>query len=215
MKYVIFLIFILFLPQCSQQQGVNNKTKFEAYLGNIKVSKNTGTRTFHIFVSAMMINNTDSTFFIKVGKTNSLLKVKTNFIGVIGEDTVSFDAIRFPARFEAHDTIYCVLKHLFYKPKMPDSLFLDNIKCMELIYSLPKDSIKGKYNFCEYLDYLYFERQDSSKFVILDDDKVESGFLPHIFEFRSLYPYGRLDWNISDAEKSLVTGKYLNDLCPK
>lgn len=219
--FLSMLVIYLTLFSCNRNQDVQNISEFEAYIGNIKVSKVDSSVFFHIHVSAMMINNTNNNFTLKLQKQQFGISKQSNFMGVIGDDTISFKTYNLPRQFEAHDSIYCILKHLWYDPKMSDSLFFEKLSCMELFYSLPKDSIEKfelyKREKLNFLEYLHFTRQDSSKFIILGNNKIEGGFAFGLYEFKSIFPYAKFDdYEMFDEDfMSILKGKYLKDLCPK
>jgi hypothetical protein len=153
----------------------------------------------------MIINNTDRDFFIQPKHAHI---EKSDFKGIIGQDTIPFDIQMLPTCISSHDTLIGHLAHMFYDPKMIDSLFLDKIKCMNLIYSLPKNTVKGENG----MQYLSFEKHDSSKFIILRDNVgIEGAFIFGIYEFK---PY-LADTTFMSYDKSLVTGEYIYDLCHK
>ena len=187
---------------------LKKKTEIEAYIGNIKITKFSSTNFFHIYVSVMLINNTNRDFFIEVKESEYGLIKESNFKGIIGQDTLFFGTSIFPRCIQSHDTLIGHLAYEFYDPKIPDHLFYEKVKCMDMKYSLPTDSIKRDNNL---IQELHFERRDSSKFIHLKDNiGIEGAFLFGVYEFMPFL----LDTTIMSSEKSLVTGDYIYDLCP-
>ena len=204
---VYYLLITFYLVSCNYSEKNHYRSDLEVYIGNVKLSKLDSANYFHIYVSTFLINNTDNEFYLKnKGSKYSMLN-ESDFRGVYRNDTIIFEVLQFQQKIEPHDTVIFNLVCRFYEPKISNNLFFNEIKCIDVYYVPKKDSIEENP-----LPQLAFERYDSSKFVILRDNVwFEKAFVFGMYEFE---PY-LVDTTIMSYDKSLVTGVYIYDLCPK
>ena len=203
-KTLSTLILLLVFISCKRHETVI-RPDIEAYIGNIKTAPDDSC-TYYIYISLILINNTDHNYFLKNHKPEFPFFEDSFFYGIVGNDTISFNAYMSGIQIKPEDTlIFCLFQR--YKTEVLKDALFNQIKCMDIYYSMPEDSIMSEEM---NIRFLRMERQDSSKFVLLDKSKgVGKAFLYGMDEFK---PY-LIDTTRSSYDKSLVTGEYIYDLC--
>lgn len=173
MRKIIRYIICLIIISCANiKKDETNKAVIDCFLGRMTVSEYPKSNSFWLFVSAIMINNTNDTIFMPSVEND--LKgfhsmCPSHIYGCMKSDTVHFERLITSQTIAPNDTERLLLVKRFYKPNIPDSMFFSEYKSIQFKYMLKKTTTpKGKI-----LDSITFHKNEHSKFII---GKIEERF---------------------------------------
>lgn len=176
MRKLIQYIICLTIFSCANiKKDETNKTVIDCYLGRMTVSEYPKSNSYWLFVSAIMINNTDDTIFmpsVDNGLKGFHTMCPSHIYGCMKSDTVHFERLLTSQIIAPNDTERLLLVKRFYKPNVPDSMFLSEYKSIQFKYVFKKlTTSKGKI-----LDSITFHKNEHSKIII---GKIEDKFGYH------------------------------------
>jgi len=180
MKYIwlVFIAVISLLISCAK---IDESKKQNCYIGRIRISRQSHFEGHNIYVSLRIINNTNDTIFTPTNDSSVPLP-RSAFVGRINYDKIEFREWKSDTRILPKDSISIRLISLYYRPKTNDSVFLSEIKNLNIEYVYPK---RNQQVSSKYIKEIHIQRTPKTKFEILEDNKsIEGIFLFGNEEFK-------------------------------
>ena len=172
MRYFCYLaLFSLTLMCClNEQPKLESHNILDCYIGKMRVAEYPTTNSYWLFISSILVNNTNDTIYLYPEKINN------NYPGALCasyvEGLMMSDTIIFEKRFRGYtiapkDTSRLLLVKRFYEPVIEDSLFLKEFEDIKL--TCIHDSFKS--NNSKMLKDIVFHRNEKTNCCIGDIDK--------------------------------------------
>ena len=168
----MFLMSFLVVFVCckSEKKGPDRSNILDCYIGKMRVAEYPTTNSYWLFISSILVNNTNDTIYLYPEKVNN------NYPGSLCASYVQgmmmSDTIIFEKRFRGYtiapkDTSRLLLIKRFYEPVISDSLFLKEFEDIKL--ACIHDSFKS--NNPKMLQDIVFHRNEKTNCCIGDIDK--------------------------------------------
>lgn len=140
MSYIRKILIALFLFVIL---GCNENTRPICIIGKIGVAKTHKDSIFHVFVSCLLINPSEKRYYLENEKVNDYPNlVKSDFIGVIEEDTLMFCRLNTFDFVEPKDTQILLLYVDKYKTRKTQDELIKKMYTFEIVNTDKKDDIK-------------------------------------------------------------------------
>jgi hypothetical protein len=182
MKYICLVLIVAssHLISCTH---IEKSKKQNCNIGRIRISRHNDDSSggYHIYVSLKIVNNTNDTLFLPSSDSIGQFP-RSAFIGRITHDKIEFRELRSRSKILPKDSIYVRLVSLYYKPITNDSIFIKEIKKLNIEYEYLKSN---KQTSSKYIKEINVQRTSKTRFEILEDNKsVEDVFLFGNEEFK-------------------------------
>ena len=136
-KNIIISLFLLAILGC------NKDTRPICIIGKMGVAKTHKDSIYHVFVSCLLINHSEKRYYLENEKVNDYPNlVKSDFIGVIEEDTLMFCRLNTFDFVEPKDTQILLLYVDKYKTRKTQDELIKKMYTFEIVNTDKKDDIK-------------------------------------------------------------------------
>ena len=136
-KNIIISLFLLAILGC------NKDTRPICIIGKMGVAKTHKDSIYHVFVSCLLINPSEKRYYLENEKVNDYPNlVKSDFIGVIEEDTLMFCRLNTFDFVEPKDTQILLLYVDKYKTRKTQDELIKKMYTFEIVNTDKKDDIK-------------------------------------------------------------------------
>lgn len=170
-RVLCMILIIFFFVGCKNKQKESNRSNIlDCYIGKMRIAEYPGTDSYWLFISSILVNNTNDTIYLYPEKMDSIYpeSLCASYVqGMMKSDTITFEK-RFRGYLIApNDTSRLLLVKRFYKPVITDSLFFHEFEEIKLICqydSFTSDNPK-------ILKDIVFNRNEKTNFHIGDMDK--------------------------------------------
>lgn len=164
----LFLVTLIFFINCSHKKS-NNEPEIDCYIGRIKLIEYPSFDSYNIYASLKIKNNTKDTIYIPPYDSFRIYYYeKSYFIGQIESDTIHFEQLT-DHRILPNDSVRVLLIRQLYKPKVADSLFIKEIKNMNIEYSYKNEEEDKETTIFNYIRDIKIQKTNHTRFEKLDD----------------------------------------------
>ncbi len=137
MRKALFILTVLFvLASCENvQKGSNRSNVLDCYIGKMRLAEYGETGSYWLFISSILVNNTDDTVYLYPEKTDNNYPgaLCASFVkGIMKNDTIVFEKRLREYTIAPKDTSRLLLVKRFYEPVIADSLLFQEFENIKL-----------------------------------------------------------------------------------
>jgi len=134
-EFFVILSLLVFVCCKNEQIKSNRSNILDCYIGKMRVAEYPNTGTYWLFISSILVNNTNDTIYLYPMKLDFIYPgmLCASFVqGVMESDTIVFEKIFRGYLIAPNDTSRLLLLNRFYKPEIEDSLLFKEFEKIKL-----------------------------------------------------------------------------------